>query len=103
VTVYVADAHEDVQRLVLVVKMATVLEKCITEGKLLLCDICGQKDSKQRIFAKKYLLFAVGSVCFGSQLGSKRFADDEEVEVRKWLRRQLKGFYVTGFDTVVKR
>jgi hypothetical protein len=30
-TVQIADAHVDVQRLVSVVKMATVLEECITE------------------------------------------------------------------------
>jgi hypothetical protein len=30
-TVYVADAHENVQRLVSVVKMATVLEECNAE------------------------------------------------------------------------
>jgi hypothetical protein len=40
-----------------------------------------------------------------SQLGDKRFADDEEVEseVRKWLKQQSKDFYAAGFDTVVKR
>jgi hypothetical protein len=41
----------------------------------------------------------------GSQLGGKRFADDEEVEteVRKWLRRQSKYFCAAGFDALVKR
>jgi hypothetical protein len=40
-----------------------------------------------------------------SQLGGKRFADDEEVEreARKWLRQQSKGFYAAGFDALVKR
>jgi histone-lysine N-methyltransferase SETMAR len=45
---------------------------------------------------------------FGSlknHLGGKRFSDDEEVEteVRKWLGRQSKDFYVAGFDALVKR
>jgi hypothetical protein len=38
-------------------------------------------------------------------MDGKRFADDEEVEteVRKWLRKQLKDFYVASFDALVKR
>jgi hypothetical protein len=46
------------------------------------------------------------SVAFsGSQLGGKRFADDEEVEteVRKWLRQQSRYFYAAGFVAPVKR
>jgi hypothetical protein len=41
----------------------------------------------------------------GSQLGDKRFADDEEVEmeVRKWLRQRSKDFYAASFDALVKR
>jgi hypothetical protein len=41
----------------------------------------------------------------GSQLGGKRFADDEEVEseVRKWLKQQSKDFNAAGFDAMVKR
>jgi hypothetical protein len=41
----------------------------------------------------------------GSQLGGKRFADDEEVEMemRKWLRQQSKDFYAAGFHALVKR
>jgi hypothetical protein len=51
----------------------------------------GQEDSMQRIFIKKYFLRTAGSVCpvkgltTGSRnwhLGSKRFADDEEVKRR---------------------
>jgi hypothetical protein len=39
-----------------------------------------------------------------NHLGSKRFAEDKEVEieVRKWLRQQLKDFYTAGFDALVK-
>jgi hypothetical protein len=39
----------------------------------------------------------------GSQLGGRRFADEEvETEVRKWLRQQPKDFYASGFDALVK-
>jgi hypothetical protein len=39
------------------------------------------------------------------QFGGKGFADDEEVEteVRKWLGKQSKDFFVAGFDLVVKQ
>jgi hypothetical protein len=35
----------------------------------------------------------------------KHFADGEEVEteVQKWLIQQSKDFYITGFDTLIKR
>jgi hypothetical protein len=40
-----------------------------------------------------------------NHLGSKCFAEDEEVEteVQKWLRQQSKDFYTAGFDALVKR
>jgi hypothetical protein len=61
----------------------------------------------QKIFIKKTFLFMMGSVCHVKRLhpGSKRFADDEksEEEARKWLRQQLKDFYVAGFDALIKR
>jgi hypothetical protein len=55
--------HAHVQRLVSVVKMATVLEGYTNEEQRSVVLFCGQKDSKQRIFIKKYFLFTVGSVC----------------------------------------
>jgi hypothetical protein len=86
--------------------MAAVLE-CNTEEQRSVVLFCVQKDSFQRIFIKKCLLFTVGSVCCvsGSHLGGKHFADDEEVEteVRKWLRQQSKDFCAAGFDAVMKR
>jgi hypothetical protein len=61
----------------------------------------------QRIFIKKCFLVTVGSVCRVKlfSLSGKRFADDEEfeTEVRKWLRQESVGFYVAGFDALVKR
>jgi hypothetical protein len=64
-TVEVADAHAYVQRLVSVAKMATMLEEYSTEEqRSVMCFfVCVQKDSVQRIFAKKCFLFTVGSVC----------------------------------------
>jgi hypothetical protein len=46
----------------------------------------------------------VTSIC-KNHLGSKRFADDEEVETKvwKWLRQQSKDFYAAGFGRLVKR
>jgi hypothetical protein len=62
-------------------------------------------DSMQRI--NKYLLFTVGNVfrIKWFHLGSKRYADDEEVETQawKWLGLQSKNFYAAGFDELVNR
>jgi hypothetical protein len=60
-TVYVADAH--VQRLVSVVKMATVLEECTAKEERPVVRFCWQKYSMQTMFIKKCFLFTVGSVC----------------------------------------
>jgi hypothetical protein len=63
-----ADATTHVQKLVLVVKMAIVLEGCTIEEqpsvvRFIFIFFCGQKDSMQRKFIKKCFLFTVGSVC----------------------------------------
>jgi hypothetical protein len=50
------------KRLVLVVKMATVLEYTTKEQRSV-AHFCGQKDSMQIIFVKNFFLFTVGSVC----------------------------------------
>jgi hypothetical protein len=64
--------HSHVQRLVSVVKMATVVEKCIAEEQLSVVRFCGQKDSVQRININKCLVFAVGSVCHVKRLMTSR-------------------------------
>jgi hypothetical protein len=46
-----------------VLKLATVLEECITEEQRSLVRVCGQKDSMQRIFINKCFQFTMGSVC----------------------------------------
>jgi hydroxyethylthiazole kinase-like sugar kinase family protein len=47
VTIWVADAHARVERLVSIVKLATVLE-CATEEQCSVVRFCGQKDAMQR-------------------------------------------------------
>jgi hypothetical protein len=59
----VTDAHAHIQRLLSVVKMATVLEVYTTEEHHYVVHILWAKDSMQRIFIKKCSLFTVGSVC----------------------------------------
>jgi hypothetical protein len=92
----VADAHAHVQRVVSVVKMATVLEECSTEDqRSVLRFFCGQKDSLQRIFIKKRFLFNVGNVCrvkrfttgSGNSLKDVRKSQMMPDQVRKWLRQ----------------
>jgi hypothetical protein len=87
--------------------MAMVLEECTNEEQnSVVCVFCGQKNSMQRAFTKKYFLFTVGGFVTysGSQLDGKRLSDDEEVEtvVRKWLRQQSKDFFAVSFDAMIK-
>jgi hypothetical protein len=58
-SVSVADAHAHVQKLVSIVKMATVLGEFITEEQ----GFYGQMDSMQGLSIKICFLFTVGSVC----------------------------------------
>jgi hypothetical protein len=110
-TVYVADAHADVQKLVSVVKMATVPQDCITEGQRSLVRLREQKDSMQRIFTKKCFLFTVRTVCrvkrfttgWRNSLKVVRKSQVMPDRERKWLRQQSKDFCAAGFDALVKR
>jgi hypothetical protein len=56
ITILVVDAHVHVQRLVSVVKKATVFEVILLKSNLLWV-FCGQKDSMQMIFIKNCFLF----------------------------------------------
>jgi hypothetical protein len=89
--------------------MATELQECNAEElpSVVRFLFSEQKDLMQRIFIKKYFLstvevFVALSV---SQLGSKHFADDEQVQTEawKWLRQQSKHFYASGLNPLVKR
>jgi hypothetical protein len=55
--------HAHVQRLVSVVKIATVLEEYTNKEQSSVVRFCGQQDSMQRMFTKKCFLFMVASVC----------------------------------------
>jgi hypothetical protein len=105
--VYVAEAHAHVQRLISVVKMATMLVCTTEEQGSLLRFLCVQKDLMQSIFIKKWFLFTVGSTgrIKRFSLGGKNFIDDEEVEteVREWVRQQSKTSVFRDFDAIVKR
>jgi hypothetical protein len=82
--------------------MATALKAYNAEEQNSVVRFCGQKNSMQKTFTKKCLVFTAGSC---SQLGGKGFADDEEVEteVRGWLRQQSKDYCALGFVALVKR
>jgi hypothetical protein len=84
--------------------MATVLEDFTTEEQHSIVRFCGQKDSMQGTFIKKYFLFTVGSVCRLKKHG-RCSTDDEEVEMEiwKWLRQQSKDFSPTGSNSLVKQ
>jgi hypothetical protein len=96
-TVQAADTHAHVQRLVSVVKMATVLEVCTAEEQrsFVLFFFVGKRTqckgyAQRNVSCLRWEVFGALS---GSQLGSRRFADDEEIEteVWKWRRQQSKG------------
>jgi hypothetical protein len=79
-TVRVEDAHAHFHTLVSLVKMAIVLEKCITEEQRRVVRFFGQKDSLQMIFINKYFLFMLECVCRVQlfHLDGKYFGDGEE-------------------------
>jgi hypothetical protein len=80
-TVKVAHKHAHVQRLVSVVKMATILEECITEEqRSVVRFFCGQNDSIQRIFTKKCVLFVVEYVC------SVQYSTNGSINLPSWLQ-----------------
>jgi hypothetical protein len=104
--------HAHVQRLVSVVKMATVIEECISEEHSSIVRFLWEKLPTAKDYHKNNrFLFTVRSIYRGISVdkwGEKRgkgFADDEEFEMEmgKWLRHQSKDFYAAGFDELVKR
>jgi hypothetical protein len=62
--------------------MATVLQVFTTVKQIYVVRFCGQKDSMQKIFTKKYFLLIVGSVCRVKRfiLGGKGF----DALVKRW-------------------
>jgi hypothetical protein len=109
-TVEVADAHGQVQRLVSVAKMATVLEDYTTEEQHSVVRFCGQKGLNAKDIYKE--MFPVYSgVCRIKRFttGSKNSLKDVRKsqmmpdQVRKWLRQQSKDFYAASSDALIKR
>jgi hypothetical protein len=94
--VLVADAHGHIQRLISVVKIATVIEECTTEEHRFCLPLFWTKGIHE-----KYMHGKMFPVCCGKCLSRKAvhkwvekrgklFADDERLvvtEVRKWLRQ----------------
>jgi hypothetical protein len=75
------------------------------------CVLCRKKDSKNRIFIKKFFLFTAGSICrlelfaIGKTNSLKDVRKSQMMpgQVRKLLRQQSKDFYFVGFDALIKR
>jgi hypothetical protein len=94
-----------VQKLVLVAKMAAVLEECTNEEQSSVVRFFGQKDSMRKMFINKCVLFTMWNVCRVKRfrLGGKCLTDEEvEMEVGKWLRQESEDFYAVGFGAQVK-
>jgi hypothetical protein len=58
-TVYLADAHTPVQKLISEVKMATMLEECTAEEQRSVLRFLRARGLDAKIFIKKYFLFTV--------------------------------------------
>jgi hypothetical protein len=87
-----------VQRLVSVVKMATVLRGVLTKSSVLLCVFRGQRDSVQRIFINKYFLYTAGSIC-----GVKRFTTGSRNSLKDvWKLQMRKRRCGSGWDNSQK-
>jgi hypothetical protein len=85
-TVYVADAHAHVQRVVSVVKMATVLDTCTTETQRSVVHSVWEKGLNAKDIYKEMISVFCGKCDFHlfrppkNHLAGKRFAYDDEVE-----------------------
>jgi hypothetical protein len=83
----------------------------LPKSSVLLCVFCGQNNSVQNIFMKKYFLFAAESICrvkrftAGSRNNLKDVQESQIMhdKVRKWLRQQSNYLCAAGFDALVKR
>jgi hypothetical protein len=95
--------HAQVQRLVSVVQMATVLGVCPTEEQHSAACFLWAKGLK----TKKCILFMAGSVChvkwFTTESRNSLKDEEVETEVWQWLGQQSKDFHAVGFDTLVKQ
>jgi hypothetical protein len=84
---------------------------CYRRAAFYCAFLCGQKDSLQRIFIRKFFLFTVESVCRVKRFRTGSINSLKDVrksqmmpdQVRKWLRQQSKDFYGVGLDALLKR
>jgi hypothetical protein len=106
----VVDAHEQAQKLVSIVKMATVVEGYTTEEKRYVARFWPKGFNAKNIHKEIFPLH--GGKCVSRKAihncvekSGKYFTDNEvvEKEVRKWLRQQSKDFYAAGFKALEKR
>jgi hypothetical protein len=111
-TVYVADTHAHVQRLVSVVKMVTMLKECTAkEQRSLARFLCGQKGSMKRILIKECFMFTVWSVCHvkwfttGSRNSLKDVRKPQICPTKRGIcwDNSRKDFYAAGLDALVER
>jgi hypothetical protein len=89
--------------------MATVLECTIEEKRSVVRFLYAKGLNVEDVHKEIFPVY--GGKCLSRkavhnwvEIFSQRFADDEEVEteVREWLRRQSKDFYIAGFNALVK-
>jgi hypothetical protein len=112
-TVYVADAHAHVQRLVSVLKMATVLEECVTEEHcsvvpLLWAKGHDVKDINEKIipvFGGKDLSRKVVHNCVEELYqGNSKVADDARISAKvaeTIVKRLLVSMHLQSYETSV--
>jgi phage terminase large subunit-like protein len=100
-----------VQRLVSVVKMATVFEQCITKKQhsvvhFLWAKGLNSKDLHKEMFplygGKCLLRKAVHNWVKKYSQGSSKVTDDE-IEVRNFLKQESENFYAAGFEALMKQ
>jgi hypothetical protein len=110
-TVQLADAHALVQKLVLVVKMATVLEDVQPKNSGFFCvflwtEGLNAKDIHKEMFpvygGNYFLLnrFTIGS---RNSLNVVRKSQMMPDQVREWLRQQSRDVHAESFEALVKQ
>jgi hypothetical protein len=88
-TVEVADAHADVQRLLSVVKMATVLEKCTIEGQRSVMHILWAKGPNAKDIHKE-----IFPVYGGKCLSRKWFTTGSRCSLKDVRKSQIMTYQV---------
>jgi hypothetical protein len=88
--------------------MAPVLEECTTKEQRSVVRLLKAKRLNAKDIHKE-IVYVYGGICLSRKAvhsyGKKCFSDveEDEAEVRKWLRQQPKDLYAAGFDALLKR